>query len=92
MTGYASGKDFGGELCRALDLEAHRIKHMKVEVDAAGIAEVEITYFMLTENGEQMVDVMKRYALVPHPDTAPHVEQPERSSLPALVQEEVPDV
>jgi hypothetical protein len=86
---YATGRDFGGELCRALDVEPGRVSHMKVEVDAGGVAEVEITYFMLEENGEQMVDVMKRYALVPHPDELPYVERPE---LPRLVQEEVPDV
>lgn len=86
---YATSKDFGGELCRALDVEPHRVSHLKVEVDAGSIATVEITYFMLEEDGEQMVDVMKRYALVPHPTDLPYVERPE---LPRLVQEEVPDV
>lgn len=90
MSAYASGKDFGGELCRALDIEPHRVRHMRVEVDAGGIAEVEVTYFMLEEDGEQMVDVMKRYALVPHPEGAPWVERKE--IYPSMVQEEVPDV
>lgn len=86
---YATGRDFGGELCKALGIDMGRVSHMKVEVDAGGIAEVEVTYFMLEEQGEEMVDVMKRYALVPHPADLPYVERPE---LPRLVQEEVPDV
>lgn len=80
---YATGNDFGGELCKALGLE--NVSHLKVEVDVQGVAEVEVTYFMLEEHGEGMVDVVQRYALVPHPGDAEPAE-------PRLVQEEVPDV
>jgi len=74
---FVTGQELGTKICKALDLDPLRVRSIRLELEAGSIAEVEVGYFVQRKQGDDVEQVMKRYALVPHPADLPAVVRPE---------------
>lgn len=65
---FATGRDFGGELCKALGLEPDKVKRIQVDVEAGEVAIVRVWEFVPDKEAKCLVETCTKYELCPLKD------------------------
>jgi len=61
---WATGTDFGGELCKALGIEMSEVTRIILDVRAGQLAEIGVVRLLKSDQGERINEVISHYHLV----------------------------